>query len=119
MSLTHLQPVPTPQGPFVHIASMCAALLSKFLSLFGGIYEVKGSPGWGRGEGWAAKAVLMPVSNHHYHSCQNESRNTEMLAAACAVGVGCCFAAPIGGRQSVEPPSSALGNPSCASLIWP
>lgn len=50
----------------MHIASMCAALLSKFLSLFGGIYE-------------------------------NESRNTEMLAAACAVGVGCCFAAPIGG----------------------
>ncbi|XP_012312898.1 chloride channel protein 2 isoform X2 [Aotus nancymaae] len=54
------------EGPFVHIASMCAALLSKFLSLFGGIYE-------------------------------NESRKTEMLAAACAVGVGCCFAAPIGG----------------------
>ncbi|KAB0401178.1 hypothetical protein E2I00_002970 [Balaenoptera physalus] len=62
------------EGPFVHIASMCAALLSKFLSLFGGIYE-------------------------------NESRNTEMLAAACAVGVGCCFAAPIGGGQSV--PSSS------------
>ncbi|XP_075794194.1 chloride channel protein 2 isoform X2 [Pelodiscus sinensis] len=54
------------EGPFVHIASMCAALLCKFLSLFGGIYE-------------------------------NESRNIEMLAAACAVGVGCCFAAPIGG----------------------
>ncbi|XP_043347993.1 chloride channel protein 2 isoform X1 [Dermochelys coriacea] len=54
------------EGPFVHIASMCAALLSKFLSLFGGIYE-------------------------------NQSRNIEMLAAACAVGVGCCFAAPIGG----------------------
>ncbi|XP_076000985.1 chloride channel protein 2a isoform X1 [Genypterus blacodes] len=28
---------------------------------------------------------------------QNEMRNTEMLSAACAVGVGCCFAAPIGG----------------------
>ncbi|NXW10448.1 CLCN2 protein, partial [Fregetta grallaria] len=56
----------SPQGPFVHIASMCAALLSRFLSLFGGIYE-------------------------------NEARNIEMLAAACAVGVGCCFAAPIGG----------------------
>ncbi|XP_056613011.1 chloride channel protein 2-like isoform X2 [Triplophysa dalaica] len=54
------------EGPFVHIASLCAALLCKFMSLFGGIYE-------------------------------NESRNTEMLAAACAVGVGCCFAAPIGG----------------------
>ncbi|KAM9378775.1 chloride channel protein 2 [Phaethornis superciliosus] len=54
------------EGPFVHIASMCAALLSRFLSLFGGMYE-------------------------------NEARNIEMLAAACAVGVGCCFAAPIGG----------------------
>ncbi|XP_069069088.1 chloride channel protein 2 isoform X1 [Pleurodeles waltl] len=54
------------EGPFVHIASLCATLLSKFMSLFGGIYE-------------------------------NESRNIEMLAAACAVGVGCCFAAPIGG----------------------
>ncbi|KAM4695391.1 chloride channel protein 2 isoform 2-T2 [Discoglossus pictus] len=54
------------EGPFVHIASMCATLLSKFMSLFGGIYE-------------------------------NESHNIEMLASACAVGVGCCFAAPIGG----------------------
>uniref|UniRef100_A0A8C5IZD1 Chloride voltage-gated channel 2 n=1 Tax=Junco hyemalis TaxID=40217 RepID=A0A8C5IZD1_JUNHY len=52
------------EGPFVHIASMCATLLSRFLSLFGGFYE---------------------------------ARNIEMLAAACAVGVGCCFAAPIGG----------------------
>ncbi|XP_062873336.1 chloride channel protein 2-like [Trichomycterus rosablanca] len=54
------------EGPFVHIASLCAALLCKFMSLCGGNYE-------------------------------NESRNIEMLAAACAVGVGCCFAAPIGG----------------------
>lgn len=37
------QPPPlSPQGPFVHIASMCAALLSRFLSFFGGIYEVSG-----------------------------------------------------------------------------
>ena len=28
---------------------------------------------------------------------QNESRNTEMLAAACAVGVSSCFGSPIGG----------------------
>ncbi|XP_028650819.1 chloride channel protein 2c isoform X4 [Erpetoichthys calabaricus] len=62
------------EGPFVHIASLCAALLSKFMSLFGGIYEEES------GEGY-----------------KNESRNIEMLAAACAVGVGCCFAAPIGG----------------------
>uniref|UniRef100_A0A8D3B9F6 Chloride channel protein 2 n=1 Tax=Scophthalmus maximus TaxID=52904 RepID=A0A8D3B9F6_SCOMX len=62
------------EGPFVHIASLCAALLSKFMSLFGGIYEEPGLVG-----------------------IKNESRNIEMLAAACAVGVGCCFAAPIGG----------------------
>lgn len=29
---------------------------------------------------------------------ENESRNSEMLAAACAVGVGSCFAAPVGGK---------------------
>ncbi|KAG8014169.1 Chloride channel protein 2, partial [Nibea albiflora] len=56
------------EGPFVHVASLCAALLSKFMAaLFGGIFMMR---------------ML---------------RNTEMLSAACAVGVGCCFAAPIGG----------------------
>ncbi len=54
------------QGPFVHIASIAAQLLSKMVTSFQGIYE-------------------------------NESRNSEMLAAACAVGVGSCFAAPVGG----------------------
>jgi len=54
------------QGPFVHIASITATLLTKMITSFKGIYE-------------------------------NESRNTEMLAAACAVGVASCFGAPIGG----------------------
>ena len=31
---------------------------------------------------------------------ENESRNSEMLAAACAVGVSCNFGAPIGGLSS-------------------
>ena len=31
---------------------------------------------------------------------QNESRRSEMLAAACAVGVAGTFAAPIGGKIS-------------------
>uniref|UniRef100_A0A1B0DHD9 Uncharacterized protein n=1 Tax=Phlebotomus papatasi TaxID=29031 RepID=A0A1B0DHD9_PHLPP len=53
------------EGPFVHIASIVAQLLSKLVTSFHGIYE-------------------------------NESRNSEMLAAACAVGVGACFAAPVG-----------------------
>ncbi|KAK7572172.1 hypothetical protein V9T40_014644 [Parthenolecanium corni] len=54
------------EGPFVHISSITATLLSKLISSFKGIYE-------------------------------NESRNTEMLAAACAVGVASSFGAPIGG----------------------
>lgn len=31
-----------PQGPFVHVASLCAALLSKFMAaVFGGIFMVR------------------------------------------------------------------------------
>lgn len=55
------------QGPFVHIASIVAQLLSKMVTSFQAIYE-------------------------------NESRHCEMLAAACAVGVGSCFGAPVGGN---------------------
>ncbi|CAH1972130.1 unnamed protein product [Acanthoscelides obtectus] len=55
------------EGPFVHIASISATLLSKLVTGFQGIYE-------------------------------NESRTTEMLAAACACGVASCFAAPVGGK---------------------
>lgn len=29
------------EGPFVHIASICAAVLSKFMSMFSGVYEVR------------------------------------------------------------------------------
>ncbi|XP_063150787.1 chloride channel protein 1 isoform X2 [Candoia aspera] len=54
------------EGPFVHIASICAAVLSKFLSIFCGVYE-------------------------------NVHRQLDLLVAACAVGVGCCFGAPLGG----------------------
>lgn len=49
-------PLLSSQGPFVHIASMCAALLSRFLSLFGGIYEVSGE-GWP----WGAPPVPPPA----------------------------------------------------------
>lgn len=54
------------EGPFVHIASIVATLMSKLVTRFQGIYS-------------------------------NESRKFEMLAAAAAVGVSCCFAAPVGG----------------------
>lgn len=33
-----------PQGPFVHIASICAAVLSRFMSIFSGVYEVSWAP---------------------------------------------------------------------------
>lgn len=32
------------QGPFVHIASICAAVLSRFMSIFSGVYEVSWAP---------------------------------------------------------------------------
>lgn len=31
---------------------------------------------------------------------ENESRNNDMLAAACAVGVSCSLGAPIGGKKN-------------------
>lgn len=37
---------------------------------------------------------------------ENESRNSEMLAAACAVGVSCNFGAPIGGQSAYVVSSS-------------
>jgi len=54
------------EGPFVHIASIVATLLTSMITRFQGIYT-------------------------------NESRQSEMLAAAVAVGVACCFGSPIGG----------------------
>ena len=54
------------EGPFVHIASIVATLLTSMVTKFKGAYT-------------------------------NESRQGEMLAAACAVGVACCFGSPIGG----------------------
>lgn len=54
------------EGPFVHIASIVATLMSSLVTQFQGIYS-------------------------------NESKKFEMLSAAAAVGVACCFAAPIGG----------------------
>ncbi|CAD5228660.1 unnamed protein product [Bursaphelenchus okinawaensis] len=53
-------------GPFVHLASIAANLLSNLAAGFDGAYG-------------------------------NECRKSEMLAAACAVGVACCFSAPVGG----------------------
>lgn len=42
-----------------------------------------------------------------------------MLAAACAVGVGCCFAAPIGGRVPPARTSPLLGPRGEASRTLP
>ncbi|XP_072036571.1 chloride channel protein 2-like isoform X2 [Amphiura filiformis] len=64
------------EGPFVHIASIVSTMLSKMIITFKGIFEDK---------------------RMYYSKGQNESRNSEMLAAACAIGVACNFAAPIGG----------------------
>ncbi|XP_022661576.1 chloride channel protein 2-like isoform X2 [Varroa jacobsoni] len=85
------------EGPFVHISSLIATVLSKIIYSFKGIYE-------------------------------NESRTSEMLAAACAVGVACTFAAPLGGVLfSIEVTSVffAVRNywrgffaAACGALVW-
>ena len=50
---------------------------------------------------------------------ENESRNSEMLAAACAVGVACSFAAPIGGeRLSWDYDHSRINVQSLDVSIW-
>ncbi|MGH0115119.1 UNVERIFIED_CONTAM: hypothetical protein FKN15_070639 [Acipenser sinensis] len=55
------------EGPFVHIASICAAVLSKVMSIFSGVYE-------------------------------SEAHRLDLLVCTSAVGVGTCFAAPLGGK---------------------
>ncbi|KAM4702759.1 chloride channel protein 1 [Rhinophrynus dorsalis] len=55
------------EGPFVHIASICAVVLSKFMSVFCGVYQ-----------------------QAYYYS--------DVLTVGCAVGVGCCFGTPLGGK---------------------
>ena len=76
------------EGPFVHIASIVATLLTKLVTSFSGIYA-------------------------------NESRNSEMLAAAVAVGVACCFASPIGGVLfSIEVTSSAWINLHVLCMLY-
>ncbi|XP_048824459.1 chloride channel protein 1 isoform X5 [Lagopus muta] len=65
------------EGPFVHIASICAAVLSKFMSIFCGVYE---------------HAFLWLPSLF-----QKEHRQLDLLVMACSVGVGCCFGALLGG----------------------
>ncbi|EPQ05606.1 Chloride channel protein 1 [Myotis brandtii] len=67
------------EGPFVHIASICAAVLSKFMSVFSGVYETV--PG-----------------------------QLDLVVSACAVGVGCCFAAPVGGNIEVTSTYFAVHN---------
>ena len=59
------RPPPLSQGPFVHIASICAAILSKFMSVFCGVYEVRLRRAKEVGlcalaaRGWAALAAML------------------------------------------------------------
>lgn len=44
------------QGPFVHIASICAAVLSRFMAFFSGVYQVTGDID--AASGWTPPQVL-------------------------------------------------------------
>ncbi|XP_026137398.1 chloride channel protein 2-like isoform X2 [Carassius auratus] len=78
------------EGPFVHVGSVCAALLCKFMSLFSGIYKVLTNVIILKDSQFVVYLVLVCLE-------QNKNRNEEMLTVGCAVGISCCFAAPIGG----------------------
>lgn len=59
------------QGPFIHVAATVGTLISK----------------------------LTASCNKGVYA--NESRYSEMLATACAVGVSCTFSAPVGGTKPI------------------
>ncbi|GAA6220532.1 chloride channel protein 1 [Lates japonicus] len=69
------------EGPFVHIASICAAVLSRFMSIFSGVYE---NP--------YGYTDILTVGCAVGVGCY-----TDILTVGCAVGVGCCFGTPLGG----------------------
>lgn len=96
----------SPQGPFVHIASMCAALLSRFLSLFGGIYEVS-RVGWPR--------VAVPVPPSRVDSSWGRGGPTFIhpwLACRMRRGRSKCWRLPaLSVLAAALPPPSEVGSP--------
>ncbi|CAG2159629.1 unnamed protein product [Oppiella nova] len=95
------------EGPFVHVASIVATLLSKLITSFKGIYENESRTGEMLAAACAVGAfvhvasivatLLSKLITSFKGIYENESRTGEMLAAACAVGVASTFYAPIGG----------------------
>ncbi|MGH0136191.1 UNVERIFIED_CONTAM: hypothetical protein FKN15_059854 [Acipenser sinensis] len=49
------------EGPFVHIASICAAVLSKVMSIFSGVYEVSKVSDFERKRGKERESVLFSI----------------------------------------------------------
>ncbi|KAK1894789.1 Chloride channel protein 1 [Dissostichus eleginoides] len=77
------------EGPFVHIASICAAVLSQFMSIFSGVYE-SGT----RNQDLLVCACAVGVAT--CFAAPNPYGYTDILTVGCAVGVGCCFGTPLG-----------------------
>ncbi|XP_077382950.1 chloride channel protein 1 isoform X2 [Festucalex cinctus] len=89
------------EGPFVHIASICAAVLSRFMSIFSGVYE-NGTHNQDLLVCACAVGVATcfaaPVGGKsHLEVLKNPYGYTDILTVGCAVGVGCCFGTPLGG----------------------
>ncbi|RLV98930.1 hypothetical protein DV515_00010141, partial [Chloebia gouldiae] len=102
------------EGPFVHIASICAVVLSKFMSIFCGVYEharlwlhslfqAARPPGTGL-RSWSR--MLLQGSSWR----QQPYYYTDVLTVGCAVGVGCCFGTPLGGNIEVTSTYFAVRN---------
>ncbi|KAE8288942.1 Chloride channel protein 1 [Larimichthys crocea] len=93
------------EGPFVHIASICAAVLSRFMSIFSGVYEngthnqdlLVCACAVGVATCFAAPVGGKSLLNSLRHRSPNPYGYTDILTVGCAVGVGCCFGTPLGG----------------------
>ena len=113
------------QGPFVHLSSIIAHIMSKFITTINRVYVVSSVR---KSVFYLAKlhvhCIILYKYMHSHVSCdvflyvylllqcsQNEAHNNELLAAACAVGISSNFAAPIGGNSLSVPFSCAPSLP--------
>ncbi|KAL0985126.1 hypothetical protein UPYG_G00153210 [Umbra pygmaea] len=98
------------EGPFVHIASICAAVLSRVMSIFSGVYEGHKSLTLSVFVSLLIVGGVVPIIRTCWcvrvlwewppaslPQWENPYGYTDILTVGCAVGVGCCFGTPLGG----------------------
>lgn len=117
-SFARLSPL---QGPFVHMATILATLLGKVMVWYTGSTEVSVAvhvrtlprvP--------LPPRTAVPLAHTLFAPPQNPSRKYQLLIAGAAVGVACCFVAPVGGNSRAPVLKRGWGEtrllcPSCSA----